>query len=114
MKQGNLSKGSTRSVYFKLAVGAAAWLGLTWLVFAGFIVNTPLTLLSVQAGAIAHARDMALFSSVLALLPMAGGLYKLGGARDPAFVMALIWSMGAISLAFSIFMLTKPLLDSAL
>lgn len=109
-----MSKGSTSSVYFKLAVAAAACLGLTWLAYAGFIVNTPLTLTSVQSGAIAHARDAAMFSSALALLPMAGGLYKLGGARDPAFVMALIWSMGALSLAFSIFMLTKPLLDSAL
>lgn len=109
-----MTAASTKSTYFRLTVAAAAWLGLTWLAYAGFIVNTPLTLASVQAGAIAQARDAALLSSALALLPMAGCLYKLGGARDPAFVMAAVWSMGALSLAFSIFMLTRPLLDSAI
>jgi len=101
---------------FKLAVGGAIWLGLTWLAYALFLVNTPITLQSVQAGAITMARGAVMASTAMALLAMIAGLIKLAllKRRDASLVIAAIWSMGALSLAFSIYMLTRPLLDSAI
>lgn len=107
---------SAKPPSFKLAVGGAIWLGLTWLAYALFLVNTPLTLQSVQAGPITMARGAVMASTAMALLAMAAGLIKLAllKRRDASLVIAAIWSMGALSLAFSIFMLTRPLLDSAI
>lgn len=107
---------SARPLPFKVALGSAVWLGLTWLVYALFLVNTPISLQSVQAGAIAMARGAVMASTAMALLVMVAGLLKLAllKRQDASLVIAAIWSMGALSLAFSIFMLTRPLLDSAI
>lgn len=107
---------SSRPWSFKLALGGAIWLGLSWLAYALFLVNTPLSLQSTQAGAIAMAGGAVMASSLLALLAMGVGLIKLAllKRRDASWVIAAIWSMGALSLAFSIYMLTRPLLASAI
>lgn len=106
---------SSRPWSFTLAVCGAIWLGLTWLAYALFLVNTPLSMQSMQAGSIAMAGGAVMASSVLAVLAMGAGLVKLAllKRRDAAWVIAAIWSMGSLSLAFSIYMLTRPLLASA-
>lgn len=105
-----------RPLSFKLALAGAIWLGLSWLVYALFLVNTPITLQSVQAGPITMAGGAVMACTALAVLLMGAALIKLAllKRRDASLVMAVIWSMGALSLAFSIYMLTRPLLASAI
>lgn len=111
-----MSAPPVRPLSFKVAVGSAIWLGLSWLAYALFLLNTPLSLQSVQAGPIAMGRGAVMASTAMALLAMTAALFRLASLkrRDASVVIAAIWSMGALALAFSIFMLTRPLLDSAL
>lgn len=103
-----------KPVAYWLALTASAALGGSWLSYLAYLSGATITKQSVYMGAITLCAAVLLGVSVISLGVLAGSVGQLARTRHPLSRRAAGWGAFAIFVALLVFVITRPLIDSAI
>ncbi len=98
---------------YRLAVGASAMLGASWLAYLAYLSATTITRQSVYMGSITFYAGVLMAISGLAMLMIIGCMAALVRAHRPLVRRATLWGLGAVLVAGLVFAATRSLIDHA-
>lgn len=98
---------------YRLAVGASAMLGASWLVYLLYLSTTTITRQSVYMGPITFYAGVLMAITGLAMAVVIGCLAVLARAHRPLVGRAMLWGLGSVLVAGLVFAATRPLIDRA-
>lgn len=104
---------ANKPVAYWLALAASITLGCSWLGYLAYLSGTAITKQSVYMGAITFYAAVLLAVSGISFCVLTGSVGYLARTRHHLSKSAALWGALAISVAAIVFVITRPLINSA-